>query len=140
MVRCFSSGRNRRVAWQVEHLQIWHGMIYFEDRVGLAIAEIRKAMLKNIPRDAGSVFLGEAAQRFETELPRMQAAGLFFGGELETLQLFFKTFDHLSDYLREHGKHLLRQIWPSFAPTPPNWKMIAKKRKRLYQTHVVVVW
>jgi hypothetical protein len=56
MVRCFSSGRNRRVAWQVEHLQIWHGMIYFEDRVGLAIAEIRKAMLKNIPRDAGSVF------------------------------------------------------------------------------------
>jgi hypothetical protein len=81
-------------------------------------------------------FLGEAAQRFETELPRMQAAGLFFGGKLHTLREFFRKFDLLSDYLREHGKNLLRQIWPHSAPVP-DWANMARKRRSLYRSPLV---
>ncbi len=101
------------------------------DYFGQMLNQIERAMNSN-RNHVGSVLLAEAT-RVRSELPKMQAADLFFDGEYEVLVRCFKEFDHYSDFTRDLIKGMLRQLYPLDHTQPPDWVVMTEQRRSLYR-------
>ncbi len=110
---------------------------HYSDTFGQMLNLIELAMDLN-RNHVGSVLLAEA-KRMRSELPKMQAAGLFFDGEHEVLVRCFADFDQYSDFTRELIKKLLRQLYPLDQTQPPDWVALAEERRLRYENGIVVV-